>query len=189
METQEIWKEIVGFEGKYEVSSLGRIKSLAKTKKNLHGSTQMLNERILAGTISYYGYRMVNLCFGATICGKKHIRRPVHQLVCEAFHGSKPHWAECVNHKDGVPLNNAADNLEWCTHQYNTQHAYDIGLHKPHDQFGERNPFAKLTDDIVREIRARCTNGERVRVIANDMGLNETTVSIVKTRRSWKHVQ
>ena len=99
---QEIWKNIVGLEGRYMVSNLGRVKSLA------HGQ-----ERILKGQISDRGYHTVML----RVDGHNKMYK-VHRLVAIAFLDNPNHLPE-VNHKDENRLNNVVDNLEWCTHHYN----------------------------------------------------------------------
>lgn len=108
----EIWKEVKGYEGKYEISSLGRLKS-------------HLTNRILKGGSNIWGYRMYQLCKGQ---GKKTYKvMTAHRLVALHFIPNTEN-KKCVNHKDGNKLNNSVDNLEWCTHSENIQHAYDTGL-------------------------------------------------------------
>lgn len=115
------WKPVKGYEGLYEVSSKGEIKSLEKTRKNSKGQ-YIQKEKMLAQSLTTTGYKKVELVRN----GKKKSLK-VHRLVAEAFIPKvedKPY----VNHKDGNPLNNSVDNLEWCTQAENVQHAYDMGL-------------------------------------------------------------
>ena len=105
----EEWKAIKGFEGAYEVSNLGRVKSLAR--KNLRGNN--LKEKILRAGRNQCGYYYVTLC-GAS--GHKQVS--LQRLVAMAFIPNPNGW-KYVNHKDENPANNQVDNLEWCTCQYN----------------------------------------------------------------------
>ena len=101
----ETWKNIKGYEGLYQVSSEGRIKSLKRNK-----------ERILKPIADCWGYQVVNLHTGG-----KQKRLKVHRLVCEAFH-ENPDGKPCVNHIDENKTNNCASNLEWCTYAENNNH-------------------------------------------------------------------
>ena len=101
----EIWKDIKGYEGLYQVSNLGRVKSLY-----VHNGT---NERILKQDTEKFGYKRVLL-----YKGKNHKKYKVHRLVAEAFI-PKPMGKNIVNHKDEDKSNNVVSNLEWCTQKYN----------------------------------------------------------------------
>ena len=98
----EIWKDIDGYEGLYQVSNLGRVKSLHHNK-----------EKILKGSYAKEGYHLISLSKEGT-----QKRCLVHRLVATAFIPN-PYKLECVNHKDENPRNNNVDNLEWCTKAYN----------------------------------------------------------------------
>lgn len=107
----EIWRPVKGYEGLYEVSNMGRVKSL-------HTSQGI----ILKQCTRSGGYAGINLHKGGT-CNYK----LVHRLVATAFIRN-PNNYECVNHKDGDKKNNTVDNLEWCTRSYNAKHAYRNNL-------------------------------------------------------------
>ncbi|MDD5363601.1 MAG: NUMOD4 motif-containing HNH endonuclease [Ignavibacteria bacterium] len=129
----EIWKDIPDYEGIYKASNLGNIKSL-KNKK----------EKILSPAINDKGYYKVVLY-------KNKIKKTKlgHRLVAIAFIPNPENKPE-VNHKDGNPLNNNIDNLEWNTKLENVRHAFRTGLvnHK-----GENNSRHKLTKEDVILIR------------------------------------
>lgn len=113
----EIWKDIKGYEGLYQVSTCGRIKSLARMVpfSNIHTSGyRQLKEKILKGGITKDGYNVVTL-------RKDNIGKiySIHRLVAETFIPNPNNLPE-VNHKDENKVNNHVDNLEWCTHQYNS---------------------------------------------------------------------
>lgn len=104
---QEEWKSIPGYDGKYEISNYGRVKSYQYCKK------QKSNERILMPIQQQTGYYFVNL-----YKDKKMKTVAIHRLVAEAFIPN-PSNLPVVNHKDETRTNNYFENLEWCTHEYN----------------------------------------------------------------------
>ena len=99
----EIWKDIKGYEGKYQISNYGNVKSL-----NYHRTG---NEKLMKPTLQNNGYFWVMLC-------KPNKRFLIHRLVADAFI-QNPDNLPCVNHKDENKHNNHVDNLEWCTQLYN----------------------------------------------------------------------
>lgn len=109
---KEIWRDVKDYEGLYQVSSEGRVKSLER--KDCHGRT--VKERILKPVVRHDGYVGVNLYSG----GKPKTLK-VHRLVCQAFN-KNPENKPCVNHIDENKTNNAANNLEWCTYEENNNH-------------------------------------------------------------------
>lgn len=117
----EIWKDIAGFENMYQVSNLGRVKSLPRPKPvtvfNKARIKIMTKERIIGGSSEKDGYIQINLRKNGKI---KKCR--IHRLVAEAF---LPHIEGCdvVNHKNGIKNDNRLSNLEWCTGKQNVHHA------------------------------------------------------------------
>lgn len=109
MQEKEIWKSVVGFEGIYEVSNLGSVKSIYN------------NGRILKG-YNCNGYRAVSMWKN-----KKGTIKYIHHIVLESFLHERIDGF-IVNHKDGIKFNNRLDNLEYSTYSDNNQHAYNIGL-------------------------------------------------------------
>jgi hypothetical protein len=114
-------KTIKGYEGKYEISNNGVVYSLKRKSKN--GKT--IGDRVLKGGVYPNGYRFVIL----TDDNRKETRHLIHRLVATAFIPN-PNELPCVNHKDGNKLNNAVENLEWCTQLENVRHAIQNGLIK-----------------------------------------------------------
>lgn len=112
----EEWQDIEGYEGLYQVSSMGRVKSLKRKAHHWRGGELTIKERILKPITDSFGYRIVNLHTG----GKQKTHK-VHRLVCQAFHENpenKPH----VNHINEIKTDNRACNLEWATAKENNNH-------------------------------------------------------------------
>ena len=114
MTQEEIWKDILGYEGFYQVSNLGRVRSVDRIVKGCFGSIQHKKSVILAPAINTAGYYSVALTKNAK--GKTF---RVHRLVAEAFIPNLGNYP-IINHKDENKLNNNVKNLEWCTYSYNT---------------------------------------------------------------------
>lgn len=120
---KEIWKDIPNYEGLYQVSNTGRIKSIPHSiKANKCGGTRVTEEHIKSVTTGWHGYVWVSLCKNG-----KQKTHSVHRIVANAFVENKNNLP-CVNHKDGNKENNTVENLEWCTVHENQIHASKNGL-------------------------------------------------------------
>lgn len=114
----EIWKDIEGFEGKYQISNYGRVKSLARYRNGRYNSAVFVDEKIIVPKKTNRGYLQIGLCTG------KHQHYHfvyIHRAVAKAFPEICGEWfkgAVC-NHKDEDKTNNRADNLEWITQKEN----------------------------------------------------------------------
>jgi NUMOD4 motif/HNH endonuclease len=117
----EEWKSVLGFDGFYAVSNLGRVKSLSRVVHDKSGKPRRLPERIMTGTLKDNGYLHVSL----RKPGRKQLKRLVHRLVATAF---SPASGNEVNHIDGNKINNTVHNLEWCNHKDNMNHAWRNGF-------------------------------------------------------------
>lgn len=115
-DTTELWYDVIGYEGYYQISSHGRIKALSRVVDR-EGYKRILPEAIRKQSIGKRGYYIVDLRSGDNV----HKTKTVHRLIAIQFipnPDNKPH----VNHIDGNPLNNAIDNLEWTNNRENTSH-------------------------------------------------------------------
>lgn len=141
----EIWKDVKGYENKYQVSNLGNVRSL-----NYHREGHIQNLKLKQDK---GGYVTVGLCKNSVVKWKK-----VHRLVCKSFIPN-PNNKSQVNHKDGDKTNNHVNNLEWSTASENTQHAFDNALIQPpwKGKCGKEIPLSKkvlqiTTDDKLVKI-------------------------------------
>lgn len=146
---KEIWKPIKGYEGLYEVSNLGRVKSLSrKVNSYLGENTRTMRERIMKQRIRN-SYFIVQL-------KKDGIRKSyqVHRLVAEAFIPN-PKNKSIVNHLDYNPRNNIVDNLEWCTQKENVNYSIQRMKHKKsvtHTNTSERYIYYRKSKGVYRVV-------------------------------------
>lgn len=122
MANEEIWLPVVGYEGFYEVSSTGKVKSVERFVYGGRVNQRVVREKEMAVYEDHHGYLRVNLNRDNRFKGKF-----VHRLVAEAFIKNPSNYP-IVNHMDGNKKNNNVNNLEWCTYKYNTHHAIENGL-------------------------------------------------------------
>ena len=150
----EIWKDIPNYEGFYQVSDMGRVKSLKRKVRKWDGF-RTISERILKPDENKNEY----LCIVLYKKGKSKSYF-IHQLVMFVFKGSCPEGYE-VNHKKGIKHDNRARKLEYVTHSENQKHAYRIGLQKPsQNQKNAASNFCKTSKGMIQywESRKRKVN-------------------------------
>lgn len=173
----ETWKDIKDYEGYYQVSDFGNIRSLERTVHHSCGGTRLFKSRRLDPTIDSYGYEKVTLSKKGV--AKKH---SVHRLVAQAFlkdSNDKPQ----INHIDGIKTNNNAVNLEYCTSSANIKHAYELGLMKPTSP--EKASYAKLKNKDVQLIRCWLKQGFKHKDIACKFNVTLASISNIRTGRTW----
>lgn len=162
----EIWRDIAGYEGDYQVSTFGRIKSFKNGK-----------EKILKPTISG-DYIRIELC-------KSGVQKQfsVHRLVAEAFIPN-PKGKPCINQLDGNKFNNTVENFEWVTHSENIKHAFATGLEEANR--GEDSACAKLTNEQARYVRENPDNLTGVE-LAKKLDVPTATISAIQLGLSYKN--
>lgn len=176
MET-EIWKDIKDYEGLYQVSNQGRVKSLARVVKHKYSGILTIKERILAGGGFKDDYITVMLAKNG-----KNKTYTIHRLVGLHFI-LNPLGLPEVNHLNGDKTNNNDWNLEWSTHRDNNLHAFATGLNKTK---GSGNAMAKLNDKQVGEIRALIGKIKGIE-IAKIYDVTRSTISLIKLNKTYKH--
>lgn len=158
----ETWQDALGYEGLYQVSDLGRVKSIRTGK-------------ILVVGHGKYGHGQV--CF--SVNGKKQ-KVSVHRAVLGAFRGA-PKAGQVARHLNGDARDNRLQNLVWGTPKENTADMLRHGT----VSHGERHPIARLTNEQARAIR--CSK-ERGRDLARAYGVDPALVSMIRSGKVWKHV-
>lgn len=172
----EEWRPVPGYEGLYDVSSLGRVRSIGrKIGHNIPGYTRVLKSRILKPTLASHGYLTVKLH-----CERKGLTKTVHSIVAEAFIGPRPDGLD-VCHNNGNRCDNRACNLRYDTRKNNFQ---DALLHGTRLR-GERQNGAILKPEDVLFIRG---SKELPAVLAEKYGVSKQTIYDVRARRSWAHL-
>lgn len=168
----EEWRPVPGFEDRYDVSNLGRVRSW----QNPHG--RLVVPYLKIPTIDSDGYLYVGLYEKKK---GKHCR--VSRLVLMAFVGLPDVEME-ASHLDGDATNNRLDNLAWETRLENEQHKNEHGT-RPR---GESQYLSKLTEEQVKEIRRLRNLGFKLAELAKRYGLYETAIHKICKRETWKHV-
>ncbi len=180
----EMFLSVVNYNGYYQVSNKGRVISKQRTIKNEEGRRREIKERFLKQKDNGNGYLSVGLSINGKIT-----RHYVHRLVAGAFIDN-PEGHPFVNHKDGNPANNNADNLEWVSHRQNVRHGYATGLNG--NKGGNHTFAAKVVDNELRRefstikewAEARKINYNTARNVVNGYStlkeVNEELIIIIK---------
>jgi predicted XRE-type DNA-binding protein len=169
----EEWRAVVGHEGEYEVSNLGRLRSLDRITVGINGHTQQTRGRLRKPVLMQNGYCKYTL-------GKRK-QCYAHRLVAEAFIGSPPSGT-VVCHRDGDKTNNRAENLYYGTQGENIRDAIQIGALA----LGDARKHSRLTRATADQIRAmHAQGGKSQREIAMLFGTDQATVSRIVRGRIW----
>ncbi|MEY3180200.1 MAG: hypothetical protein RL614_672 [Pseudomonadota bacterium] len=170
----EEWRPIAGYEGVYEVSNLGRVRSLDRLVRANSGWRRT--------GVRYFNPSNSgkNKKYKRVLLRNPDKQRPVHHLVLEAFIGPRPENCE-ARHLDGDPSNNRLDNLAWGTKAENEADKIKHGTLL----CGTANPASKLTEADVLAIRA---SNKRQVDLAALYGVSQPIISAIRLRKIWKHV-
>ena len=178
----EIWSSIEGYEGVYQVSSKGRVKSLSRAVKYLRANGKVVyvttEDKIRVVNYDKDGYPQLILVDdnGVRACWK------VHKLVALTFIDN-PSKLPQVNHMDGCKTNNVVENLEWVTAKENSIHAHQTGLAK--QPTGADSPSAKFTWEEVRYIRSDTKLLQRE--LAEMFDVTDSTISLIQNYKVYKN--
>ena len=189
----EIWKDVVGYEGSYQVSNIGRVKSVPRVIIRGNGWPHPVRERILRPAKKSDGYLSCALCVG-----KKLRSFTIHRLVASAFLANNlPDSADVtVDHINGVKTDNRAENLEYVTRTENVRRSFKMGLQPSKN--GVLNGLAKLTQsqaDMIREcyghsLNQCCKKGSKPfpsRWLAKAFKTNKKTVLKIISGESYRN--
>lgn len=172
----EVWKDIPGFEGYYQVSSLGRVRSMDRTSKDFKGEGRKIKGRIRK-PIRAGGWGRAYLYITLTAGGRR-ARDYVHRLVVRAFLGEIPNGYD-VHHVNAPTTDNRLENLAIRLKSYHYQE---------HSR-GVSNGRAKLTEQDVLEIRRELNAGISTAVeLAGRFGVTDSCILMIKWGKTWKHL-
>lgn len=174
-----MWKDIAGYEGKYQVSDDGLIRSLARIVDRNDGSKQPINERLLKCSMDSDGYEIV-------VFSREGRRKTfkVHRLVASAFILNPDNLPQ-VNHIDGNKSRNVVSNLEWCTSRKNHQHARMCGLI---GSCGENSHGSKLTKQDVLLIVKLKADGKTHQEISELVQCGSANIHLICSGKTWSSV-
>lgn len=178
--TDLLWMPIPTWEGMYEVSDTGIVRSVQRSKPRSDGKVFNYPAQIKAQTTSPYGYRRVRL---SDRTANRQETLLVHRAVALAFL-SNPDGFETVNHMDGNKENNHVSNLEWVSRSQNARHGWDHGLMQPSPS-GERHHNAKLTDAEAEEIRRLPRGYGRLKADAKRFGVSPSTINLIRRGKRY----
>ncbi|MGX7706362.1 NUMOD4 domain-containing protein [Methylobacterium sp. Gmos1] len=162
----EIWRPVVGYERFYEVSSLGRVRSM------LNG-----RPRVLSAVVDNYGYPTIKLYRNSVAK-----RYKIHRLVCTAFNGPPAEDDMDCAHLDGSRNNSVPENLAWVSRAENMSHKRLHGT----QQIGELGPSAKLSREQVEEIRRSYNAGEKRPSLAVKYGVTRWQIRRIVLGKAWR---
>lgn len=178
----EIWKDVVGYEGLYTVSNIGNIKSLDRfiiiknEQKDYIRFEKGVSKKL---SIHYKGYLTSSLSKEGNI-----FNTFVHRIVARAFIDNPENKKE-VNHINGIKTDNRVENLEWVTSKENSKHAWNNNLNKPKN--GQQNGNSKLKKEDILVIRNLFLEHSSVQ-IGKLYNVNNTTINRIVNKKTWRHV-
>ena len=172
---EEVWKDIPEYKGLYQVSNLGRVKSLKYSNSK--------NERELKLSFDNCGYKQIGL-----YKNQKQTTHIVHRLLMLAFRPEDYFQGAVVNHKNGIKDDNRLDNLEWTTQSKNIQHAFRTGLKV--NKSGEKHYRSKVNNKIVSIIRQSLKNKYFTQYeLSHIFNISQSAINSIHKNKTWKTIQ
>ena len=185
MKNIEVWKDIKGYEGKYQVSSFGRVKGLQRKiwqpGKNIYRNKRetILKQSLCGPKRKYYKVNIYNAGQQYTLL--------VHQLVLETFVGECPEGLECC-HNNGISTDNRLENLRWDTRSNNYKDKVKHGTAP--DLKGEKHPRNKYSKESIIKVKKMLKDGGLThKEIAKRTNVSKTVVSNVSAGNIWQHLK
>lgn len=169
----EIWKDIPEFEGLYQISNYGKVKSLDRYIEDSFNGKRFRKGKYLSPGNNGTGYLFINLWKN----NKQH-RFYIHRLVCLLFKEDYDIKLD-INHKDGIKKNNHHSNLECVTPSENMYHSYNNNLHKS----GENHVNSKLLNSDIETIIEMLSNNIPQNIIANKFNVSQQLISNINTNK------
>jgi len=182
---EEVWKDIQGYEGYYQISNLGSVKSLERKLPHNKFKNVICNykERIMKQNNDTKGYPSIMLRVNNVI---KTLR--IHRLVAQAFIPN-PENKPQINHINGIKTDYSIINLEWCNQSENNTHAYKTGLRTSECVRGINSNHSKLTEENVLEIRRRFLNENISRKELSEIyNVSRRNICHIINNEIWKHI-
>ena len=179
MAEKEIWKWVVGYEGRYQVSNLGRVRSWINTQANKQETPKILKCFLRRGYPSFDFFK-----------NGKQKNFYVHRLVALNFIPNPENKKE-VNHINGIKTDNRAINLEWVTPKENIRHAWNTGLSSVANYSSEKHYLAKFTNKQAKQIRAEYIFGSRTHgttALAKKYGVCHATILKIVKNQSYTNI-
>ena len=185
--SEEVWKDVIGYEGLYQVSNFGNVRSLDRLVNKSNKTSYIRKGKLCKQSKSNLGYMTV----GFTVSDVK-TNKYVHRLVAEAFILNTENKPQ-VNHIDCNKKNNHVSNLEWCTNSENHIHATKNGLNKLHlhrvAYSGEENGRSLLTKEQVLEIKQKYIPYKySAKKLSKEYNVSESCITHILNNTSWKEI-
>lgn len=177
MSTEEKWLPVAGYENAYEVSDMGRVRSLDRWIPNRWGGKNLYKGTIICPELNHNGYFRLGLHRDGYLKMKF-----VHNLVAESFIGVKPEGYDYC-HNDGIRTNNILSNLRYDTKESNQCDRRKHGT----ENIGIKHGMAKISEDDVREI-IRLKGIVTQKELSKRFGIVQSKISAIQRRQLWKHI-